>query len=1141
MDPTFNPSRNVGSGQSDGNENTTTIQIPALGRPFSLGMLYDCRKDELIPGITLWDREALGRNVTSTPQEKTSFKLIASDTLSDKSSALNITASVKASFLSGLIQVGGSATYMNDTKTSKNQARVSLHYSRTTKFEQLSMNHLGIQNVTYHDVFDKGTATHVVTGISYGAHAFFIFDRYVSTSENTQDIQGNLKVMITKIPLVPIEGEGALKMNDKEKKDVSKFSCTFHGDFALERNPVTYEDAIKIYANLPKLIGENGEKAVPVKVWLYPLNNLDSKAAQMVREISGHLVLGAEKVIQEMTDINMQCNDMMKHPAALKFPDIMSKVIQFREQCEQFKLTFQKQLARTLPSVRGGGLEEAALADILIRREQSPFGMRHMKEFLSRTQGEMDFVSNHLKVLPSITVLPSESEINQVVLDPMIECVVCYNFTSLQEEEPYLSEISHWLQTQKQKAAAGDAYENKKITPWFKDKDVSQKARKYVKAFQQFAQANESNKETQFIISSAPDQSNPGVSFYLYAEGDLVSTKFEPPAKPNLPVICSKTHNSMELILRPADCGKEFIDRYSIEYRYADVENWTTFTSQDNDQKITITQLTPNSEYQFRYSAVCKPGVGVASDVTNAERTLPTSPPTAPQITAEPFALILHWKKPSVIGDGVTITEYKVEYKEIGCETQVWIEQRTGDKLEHCIIEAQRPLTRYIIRVSAVCGDAGISAPSEEALVSTPTKEAYDFKYWLLKESSLLTEGTPSVYQLKTGVCESGYRKYNLGKENLQKMNKVILLIGATGAGKTTLINGMANYILGVERKDDFRFKLVHEVTNQSEAHSQTSVVTAYKMNHDSGYQIPYSLTLIDTPGFGDTRGIAQDKKVTEAIHTFFTSDRGIDQIDAVCFVVQASLARLTYTQKYIFHSVVSIFGNDIKDNILFLINFCDEERPPILEAIKTADIPCPLDSNGDPIHFKFNNSALFANNQEINMSFNEMFWDMGSNSMKTFFRSLSTIETKSLRLSKEVLKERKRLEITLQALQPQIQAEILKLVEIRKTQSALQQHNNHMAANKDFEYETEVIVPVMKKSLKRLHEIALRSNPLSATEYMDLMIQAEEQEAKPGYQERIKFLRDVREQAELIEKIEKKEMLLPEQENLQIKSCLVI
>ena len=29
---------------------TGTMEVAALGRPFSLGMLYDCRKDSLIPG-----------------------------------------------------------------------------------------------------------------------------------------------------------------------------------------------------------------------------------------------------------------------------------------------------------------------------------------------------------------------------------------------------------------------------------------------------------------------------------------------------------------------------------------------------------------------------------------------------------------------------------------------------------------------------------------------------------------------------------------------------------------------------------------------------------------------------------------------------------------------------------------------------------------------------------------------------------------------------------------------------------------------------------------------------------------------------------------------------------------------------------
>ena len=56
------------------------------------------------------------------------------------------------------------------------------------------------------------------------------------------------------------------------------------------------------------------------------------------------------------------------------------------------------------------------------------------------------------------------------------------------------------------------------------------------------------------------------------------------------------------------------------------------------------------------------------------------------------------------------------------------------------------------------------------------------------------------------------------------------MLVGATGSGKTTLINSMINYYFGVEYEDNFRFKLITEEDNgkRNQAHSQTSWITAY-------------------------------------------------------------------------------------------------------------------------------------------------------------------------------------------------------------------------------------------------------------------------------------------------------------------------
>ncbi|XP_076845704.1 uncharacterized protein LOC143490990 [Brachyhypopomus gauderio] len=205
-----------------------------------------------------------------------------------------------------------------------------------------------------------------------------------------------------------------------------------------------------------------------------------------------------------------------------------------------------------------------------------------------------------------------------------------------------------------------------------------------------------------------------------------------------------------------------------------------------------------------------------------------------------------------------------------------------------------------------------------------------------------LGESNPSVYKLKLKQTGTKHLYKDFGSpSNLSTTNKTIMVLGATGSGKKTLINGMINYILGVEWADECRFKLIDEQYNKTQADSQTSEVTAYQIHHQNYFKVPYSVTIIDTPGFGDTRGIAHDKEITEKIRQFFSEQDGILGLDAVCFVVQSALARLTQTQQYIFEAVLSIFGKDIANNITIMITFADGQKPPVLAAVEAANIPC--------------------------------------------------------------------------------------------------------------------------------------------------------------------------------------------------------
>lgn len=43
-------------------------EIPALGRPFKLGMLYDCRTNNLLSNTAIWDENSIESYTASQPQ-----------------------------------------------------------------------------------------------------------------------------------------------------------------------------------------------------------------------------------------------------------------------------------------------------------------------------------------------------------------------------------------------------------------------------------------------------------------------------------------------------------------------------------------------------------------------------------------------------------------------------------------------------------------------------------------------------------------------------------------------------------------------------------------------------------------------------------------------------------------------------------------------------------------------------------------------------------------------------------------------------------------------------------------------------------------------------------------------------------------
>ncbi|XP_056594364.1 uncharacterized protein LOC130413293 [Triplophysa dalaica] len=328
----------------------------------------------------------------------------------------------------------------------------------------------------------------------------------------------------------------------------------------------------------------------------------------------------------------------------------------------------------------------------------------------------------------------------------------------------------------------------------------------------------------------------------------------------------------------------------------------------------------------------------------------------------------------------------------------------------------------------------------------------------LIKKSILIEDGNPARYRLQTTTDNQNqsesYRKIIIGKRDPEKAHKIILIVGVTGTGKTTLINTMINYTCGVQREDKIWIEITDDQSDRTSAHSQTSIITVY------GVYIPESsvdLTIIDTSGCGDSRGTGHEKEIARSLQHLCKSDHLVQQIDALCLVIKADQTRLTDRQQYIFDAVQSLFVEDIEENIVLLFTHSNGLPPnKALTAVKEAKVKCAVNEENQPIYFLFDNCQSETLEEEYQTT-QKQSWDLSYKGVAQFFKFLDKINSKTLNLTQQVLKHRKQLEANICNLQSRVQEIELKQNELKQTKEALEKHKQDVEEKDNFEYTVQV------------------------------------------------------------------------------------
>jgi len=521
----------------------------------------------------------------------------------------------------------------------------------------------------------------------------------------------------------------------------------------------------------------------------------------------------------------------MRQDVCSSFPRVKKQLSCFKSNISRYKIFFQKKLLPLLPSIRGGGAEESALGDIFEEKEHSPFAQTCIDTWIVEKEREMKRLQGMIGFLGNTPFLNPEDVENEA-FDPSNEHVVCCTFKIGKEDDPQISSMD-WYLTDKVLPQL-----EKKASSGIDDKDVNKRIRQTLKQFSELKSANEDHKEVKFLATdeclSDNFSGNPGAFIYLYEEGVLENEDFKPSPKPKNLEAESVQDDSIELWWNDPHWSENKIVKYKVQCRENEANSdWITqYTPCGKEAKktATISGLQPATSYLLR---VCGVGQIVVSQYSNtlAATTKPTSPPGKPTfVAATTDTITIAFTKPKSIGQGVNIEKYKIEWMFNSQQMKHFLHY-TEDASLTCTIKGLQEGVPYAFSVTAICGSEGDSNPSDlsNPLQTMAPPAKFDTSK-ILAHCNLVQppeDGKPAVYTLPLSLeyedSGSQLRKFviNLGEKETQLQGKfeavsekVMMVVESTGSGKTTTVNGMINHVIGVQWKDDFRLKMIHELSD---------------------------------------------------------------------------------------------------------------------------------------------------------------------------------------------------------------------------------------------------------------------------------------------------------------------------------------
>jgi GTP-binding protein EngB required for normal cell division len=151
-----------------------------------------------------------------------------------------------------------------------------------------------------------------------------------------------------------------------------------------------------------------------------------------------------------------------------------------------------------------------------------------------------------------------------------------------------------------------------------------------------------------------------------------------------------------------------------------------------------------------------------------------------------------------------------------------------------------------------------------------------------------------------------------------------MVLIGQTGSGKTSFLNLLLNINKLVDINNNLKtmntFQRYNDIKLEMNGGAMESK-TANSTIYDTTFQ-HYKMKVIDTPGFGDSRGMGYDAAHRRNIIDII---KQLTYVNCIILVINGREARMTTQLRYVIDDITSIMPEKIRNNIVVMFTNVDD------------------------------------------------------------------------------------------------------------------------------------------------------------------------------------------------------------------------